>query len=79
MTVDATVLCIKSGNAIVLKGGSDALETNKALVEAIKEALPSISDAVTFIDSTDRNILQELLQLRGIIDVVIHARRQRTH
>lgn len=74
VTVDAAVLCLKSGNAAVLKGGSDALSTNKTLVKLIKKALKESNlpeDAIQFIDSKDREIVKELLKSRKFIDVII--------
>ncbi|MEK7529269.1 MAG: glutamate-5-semialdehyde dehydrogenase [Patescibacteria group bacterium] len=72
VTVDSACLAIKSGNAVILKGGSDALHSNRALVKYIQEALePFNSAAVQLIDSTDREDTQELLQQKGIIDVII--------
>lgn len=74
VTVDATTLCLKSGNSVMLKGGSDAISTNRALVKAMKEALIETDippDAIQFIDSTDRAVIGEFLKLRGYLDVVI--------
>lgn len=80
VTVDAATLCLKSGNAVILKGGSDALHSNRVLVKIIQEVLKETSflkpssrlqDAVQLIDSSDRNATQELLHLRGFIDVII--------
>ncbi len=79
VTIDATVLALKSGNAVILKGGSEAIHTNRAIVEAIHAALRCAGEkmrgvnehAVTFVDSGDRAIVSELLQMRGLIDVVI--------
>ena len=79
VTIDATVLALKSGNAVILKGGSEAIHTNRAIVSAIHTALRLAGekmggvneDAVTFIDSTDREAVSELLKMRGAIDVVI--------
>lgn len=74
VTVDATALCLKSGNAVMLKGGSDAIDSNRALVKVIREALGKTAiseEAVQFIDSTDRAVTAEFLKLRGYLDVVI--------
>ncbi len=74
VTVDAAVLCLKSGNAVLLKGGSDALESNRALVAAIRRALaagPAPVDAVQLLDSADRAVTAEFLAQRGLIDVII--------
>lgn len=80
VTVDAATLCLKSGNAVILKGGSDALHSNRALVKIIQDVLketgflkPSLrlQDAVQLIDSTDRRVTEELLHLTDFIDVII--------
>ncbi len=74
VTVDATGLALKSGNAIVLKGGSSALSSNKAIVEVMHEALNETkipSDAVQFIASTDREATQQLFTMKEHIDVLI--------
>lgn len=74
VTVEATALCLKSGNCVVLRGGSEALNTNKILVEIIKSALKEVSfptDAVGFISSPQREIVYELIKLRNYIDLVI--------
>ncbi len=74
VTVDATGLALKSGNAIVLKGGSSALHSNQAIVDVIHAALEETKipkDAVQFIDSTDRTATQELFTMKEHIDVLI--------
>lgn len=80
VTVDATALCLKSGNAVMLKGGSDALHSNRALVKVIKDTLAvfdglnperPLQHSVQLIDSTDRKVVEEFLRLRGFIDVII--------
>lgn len=74
VTVDATVLCLKSGNAVMLKGGSDAIDSNRAIVKVMREALAGTAiptDAVQFIDSTDRAVTGEFLKLRGYLDVIV--------
>jgi glutamate-5-semialdehyde dehydrogenase len=74
VTVDATTLCLKSGNAVVLKGGSDALHSNRAIVAAIRQALEQSAvpaDAVQLLDSPDRGVTAAFLRMRGLIDVII--------
>jgi glutamate-5-semialdehyde dehydrogenase len=74
VTVDAAVLCLKSGNAVLLKGGSDALESNRALVAAVRRALaagPAPVDAVQLLDSADRAVTAAFLEQRGLIDVIV--------
>jgi glutamate-5-semialdehyde dehydrogenase len=74
VTVDATGLALKSGNAIVLKGGSSAINSNKAIVDAMHAALENTKipkEAVQFIASTDRAATQELFTMKEHIDVLI--------
>jgi glutamate-5-semialdehyde dehydrogenase len=74
VTVDATVLCLKTGNTVVLKGGSDAIHSNRAIVEVIHRALdksPLPGAAVQLLDSTDRAVTAAFLQLQGVLDVII--------
>ena len=74
VTIDAAVLAIKSGNAIILRGGSEALRTNGELAGAIRQALVSAglpAEAVQFIDSPDREIVGELARAREWVDVLI--------
>jgi len=74
VTVEAGALCIKSSNAVILKGGSEAINTNRVLVEILKESADKEGfppEAIGFIDSTDRSIVKEMLKLDEYIDVVI--------
>ncbi|KIL48774.1 gamma-glutamyl phosphate reductase [Jeotgalibacillus alimentarius] len=74
VTADATGLALKSGNAIVLKGGSSAINSNRQIVSVMKKALEETeisSDAVQFIDSTDRSATEELFTMKEHIDVLI--------
>ncbi|SEM70558.1 glutamate-5-semialdehyde dehydrogenase [Mesobacillus persicus] len=74
VTADAAGLALKSGNSIVLKGGSSALNSNKAIVEIIHRALALTSipkEAVQFIDSIDREATQQLFTMKEHIDVLI--------
>ena len=74
VTVDATGLALKSGNAIVLKGGSNAITSNKAIVDVMHEALEQTDipkDAVQFINTTDREATSELFTMKEQIDVLI--------
>ena len=64
VTADVFGLCFKTGNAVILKGGSDALESNKAIVKVIKSALEKGGypvDAITLIDDTSREIAKEMM------------------
>ncbi|MGG4168219.1 glutamate-5-semialdehyde dehydrogenase [Rossellomorea vietnamensis] len=74
VTVDATGLALKSGNAIILKGGSNAITSNKAIVDVMHEALEQTDipkDAVQFINTTDRGATSELFTMKEHIDVLI--------
>lgn len=74
VTIDAASLCIKSGNATVLRGGSEAICSNTALSHVLKEGLEKAglpSDAVGLMENTDRALVRELLTLRNYIDVAI--------
>jgi len=74
VTVDATGLCLKAGNAVILRGGSEAINSNKAIVAVLRtvakeEALHE--GAITFIDIPEREAIMEMLKLEGIIDLII--------
>lgn len=74
VTVDAAVLCVKAGNACVLRGGSEAIASNTALANVIREGLAKAgfpADAVNLIENTDRALVKELLTLRRYIDLAI--------
>ena len=74
VTVDAAVLCLKSGNATVLRGGSEAIRSNVALAGVIRNAIARAglpSDAVTIMENTDRALVSELLTLRQYINLAI--------
>jgi glutamate-5-semialdehyde dehydrogenase len=74
VTADATGLCLKAGNAVVLRGGSEALHSNKAIVNVLRGAArkEGIHEGViTFIDNTDRQAIMEMVKLEGIIDLII--------
>ncbi|MGD6815938.1 glutamate-5-semialdehyde dehydrogenase [Metabacillus sp. 113a] len=74
VTADAAGLALKSGNAIVLKGGSSALHSNQAIVKVLHGGLAKTSipeDAIQFISSTDRKAAQELFTMKEHIDVLI--------
>ncbi len=74
VTVDATGLALKSGNAIILKGGSSAINTNKVIVDVIHQGLEETKipkEAVQFIASTDRAATKQLFTMKEYIDVLI--------
>ncbi|HVO39166.1 MAG TPA: glutamate-5-semialdehyde dehydrogenase [Spirochaetia bacterium] len=74
VTVDAAALCLKSGNAAILRGGSEALETSRVLVQAIREGLAAAGvdgDAVQYIERTEYEAIDELASQTGLVDLVI--------
>ena len=74
VTADAFALCFKTGNAVILKGGSDALFSNEAIVACIKKGLSSqgiTENAVQLIMDTDHKTTQEFMQMREYLDVLI--------
>jgi len=74
VTVDVAGLALKSGNAVILRGGSETLRTNRALVAVIRATLERHGlspDAVQFIDSPDRALVLELLKLHEYVDIII--------
>jgi glutamate-5-semialdehyde dehydrogenase len=75
VTSDAAALCIKSGNAVILRGGKEAFHSNKAIVDIIHSALsaqhPGLSHAVQLVESTDRALVPLILKLDKYIDLVI--------
>lgn len=73
VTVDAAVLCFKSGNAVILKGGSDAYRSNSALIQVIQATLQTYGfpgEAIQLADAS-RETAQEMMRLNGLIDVLI--------
>ena len=74
VTSDVAAICLKTGNAVVLRGGSEALASNRAIASAIQEGLRQAGlpdTAVQLIASTDRALVQRMLKLREYIDVII--------
>lgn len=74
VTADAFGLCFKTGNAVILRGGSDAIHTNIAIVTIIRKALGEAGiseDAIQLIENTDREVATEMMRLNKYIDVLI--------
>lgn len=74
VTADAFALCFKAGNAVILKGGSDALNSNLAITNVIRESLNKQGldkNCIQLIDSTDRNVTTEFMKLKEYVDVLI--------
>ena len=80
VTVDAASLCVKSGNAVILRGGKEALHSNLALHRVIRDALIETGlpeHAVQLVETTERDVVGELLKLGGKIDVKFRAAASR--
>jgi len=74
VTIDAAALCLKSGNAVLLRGGSEAIRTNTMLVTAIGMALSDVglpAGCVSFVDTTDRDAVLTMIQQDRYLDVII--------
>ncbi|MSO55323.1 MAG: glutamate-5-semialdehyde dehydrogenase [Acidobacteria bacterium] len=74
VTCDVAAICLKTGNAVVLRGGSEALASNRVIAEAIQRGLAAAGlpeSAVQLITSSDRALVQRMLTLRGYLDVII--------
>ena len=74
VTADAAGLCLKSGNAVILKGGSEAMESNKTVAEILAQAAEGAgipAGSIQFIDTSDRQAVQDLIHMNGLVDVVI--------
>jgi glutamate-5-semialdehyde dehydrogenase len=74
VTVDVASLALKSGNAVILRGGSETLHSNRTLVASLQKALSAGGipvDAIQFIDSADRTLVLELLHLKDYVDMII--------
>ncbi|MDQ9170045.1 glutamate-5-semialdehyde dehydrogenase [Oxalobacteraceae bacterium R-40] len=74
VTVDAAGLCIKSGNATILRGGSEAIHCNQALAKLVKEGLDGAglpADAVQIVETTDRAAVGELITMPQYVDVIV--------
>ncbi len=74
VTADAFGLCFKAGNAVILKGGSDAISSNIAITKSIRAALAQAGvteDAIQLIESTDREVTAQFMRLKQYVDVLI--------
>ncbi len=74
VTVDISVLCLKSGNACLLRGGKESLKSNTALVGLIRNAIDKVGmtpEAVQFVDNTDRALVEAILGMKEQIDLVV--------
>lgn len=74
VTVDAAVLCLKSGNACILRGGKEAIETNVAISQVLRTAVQQVGlspDTIQLVQNTSRETATEMMRLNGYIDVLI--------
>nr|ADI19358.1 gamma-glutamyl phosphate reductase [uncultured Chloroflexi bacterium HF0500_03M05] len=74
ITVDIATLCLKSGNAVILRGGREAFNSNYALAGLIRDSVAAAGmpeDAVQFVSSTDRSLVGKLLKMKDFIDLII--------
>jgi glutamate-5-semialdehyde dehydrogenase len=74
VTIDISSLCLKSGNAVILRGGKEAINSNKALANVAQEACDQAGvpqGAIQFIESTERALVNHMLKMKGIIDLMI--------
>ena len=74
VTIDIAALCLKAGNAVILRGGKEAIRTNHALASLVREAVIDAempADAVQFVESTDRALVGEMLEMDDCIDMLI--------
>ncbi len=74
VTSDSASICIKSGNAAILRGGSDALQSNVAIGKVLRDALSTTAvpvDAIQVVNSPDRKVAEEMMRMRQYIDVLI--------
>jgi glutamate-5-semialdehyde dehydrogenase len=74
VTVDAAILCLKSGNAVILRGGSEAIHSNLCLAQIIEEAAREAgapADCIQLIETTDRAATTHLAQMNGLVDLII--------
>lgn len=74
VTIDAAILCLKSGNAAILRGGSEAIHSNMAVAKCIADGLAEVglpANAVQVVETTDRAAVGELITMAGYVDVII--------
>ena len=74
VTSDAAGLCFKAGNAVILRGGSEAINSNKSIVKVLRYGLKSVNlpeDAIQLIEDTSREVATEMMKLKDYIDVLI--------
>jgi len=74
VTADAAGICLKAGNAVLLRGSSTAARSNKAIVQVLRDAIEPVglpADAIQLLDASSRDSVKELMRARGLVDVLI--------
>ena len=74
VTIDISALCLKSGNAVILRGGSEAINSNRILSDIVRQSISDVGlpiDSVCFVDSPDRSIVDQMLSMKDDIDLLI--------
>jgi len=74
VTIDISSLCLKSGNAVILRGGKEAIDSNRALAKVAQEACDQAGvprGAIQLIESTERTLVNQILKMKGVIDLMI--------
>lgn len=74
VTSDAVALCLKAGNAVILRGGKEAINSNKAVANLMRAAVEKAglpADTVNLIEDTSRESANELMKMNGLVDVLI--------
>ena len=74
VTLDTAALCLKASSSVILRGGSDAYNSNKAISYVMREAIEGVGlnpDCISFVDDTSRETVTELMKLNGIVDLLI--------
>lgn len=74
VTIDISVLCLKSGNSVILRGGSESINSNRVLAKVVREAIDEIGldmDSIQLIESTDRALVTQMLSMKDDIDLMI--------
>jgi len=74
VTIDISALCLKSGNAVILRGGSEAINSNRILSDIVRQSISDVGlpiDSVCFVDSQDRSIVDQMLSMKDDIDLLI--------
>ena len=74
VTIDISALCLKSGNSVILRGGSEAINSNRILSDIVRQSISDVGlpiDSVCFVDSPDRSVVDQMLSMKDDIDLLI--------